>query len=53
MNNVVVICSDDKEVLFENARFTYGTKALDIYSRENNNLIAVFNTNNIFGVKAV
>lgn len=53
MNNVVVICSDNKEILFENARFIYGTKVLDIYSRENDDLIAVFNTNNILGVKAV
>ena len=54
MNNVVVMFTDDKEVLFENAYFTVESsyKCVLIYD-QNDTLIAVFNFDNIAGVKLI
>ena len=54
MSTVVVFFTDGKEVLFENAYFSvnHDQNVLKIYNLKNN-LLAIFNFDNIVGAKLV
>ena len=55
MNNVVVMFLDGKEVFIENATFTLDgkTKTVVIGEKTSETLIAVFNFDNIAGVRTI
>lgn len=55
MKNVIVIFLDGKEMSFENAYFiiNHDYKNVEILKRDSNRIIAIFNFDNIVGVKIV
>lgn len=55
MNNVVVMFLDGKEVLFENADFyvDFSVKSIDVKNHDTKQIVAVFNFDNVAGVRAI
>lgn len=55
MDNVVVMFLDGKEVFFENANFyvDFSVNSIDIKTKDTNKIIAVFNFNNVAGVRTI
>lgn len=55
MNDVVVTLLDGKEILFNNATFIvdHKLKSVSVATKNDETLIAVFNFNNVAGVRVI